>query len=257
MLLNMRITNTIFNLRKVKSMNDEQIENLWSWVMKNFKIECEERKCEIITTAKQLYTNIDDKEKKKDFHPQATILSCLIIAELFYLKSCEVFSVRQAAKFIVVDVRQVLQRIPFLQKYAALPLSEIDTWETITTDSDINFDKMDDLIEIPPIELDAEYGINIHTIHFAGELLGIPQIQKRLVRDDILSSRFIAMAYNPEYSVTVKFVALSQGLLFSNQDITQYGNYAGDLLEVINKNIKQRNSPIPFYAMALNARSWG
>jgi hypothetical protein len=238
-------------------MNEEQTANLWFWVLKNFKIDCDERQNEIIATAKQLYENIDIEEKKRDLHPQATILACIISAELFYLKSCDVYTVRQAAKFILVDVRQVLQRIPFLQKYAALPPSEIDTWETITTDSSINLDTMNDLIQIPPIELDAEYGINIHTIHFAGELLGIPQIQKRLVRDDILSSRFIAMAYNPEYSVTVKFVALSQGLLFSNQDITQYGNYAGDLLEVINKNIKQRNSPIPFYAMALNARGWG
>jgi hypothetical protein len=238
-------------------MNDEQIENLWSWVLQNFKIECEERKCEIISTAKQLYTNIDDKEKKRDLHPQATILACIISAELFYLKSCDVYSVRQAAKFIVVDVRQVLTRISFLQKYAVLPPSEIDTWETITTDSAINFDKMNDLIEIPPIELDAEYGIDTHTIHFAGELLGIPQIQKRTVPNDIISSRFIAMAYNPDNCLTTRFVALSQGLLFSNQDITKYGNYVGDLLEAINHNIKQRNSPIPFYAMALNARSWG
>jgi hypothetical protein len=237
-------------------MNEEQTANLWSWVLQNFKIGCEERNFEIITTAKQLYKNIDNESKKKDLHPQGTILSCLIIAELFYLKSCDVYSVQQTGKFIVVDARQVLQRITFLQKYAALPPSEIDTWETITTESDINFDKINDLIEIPPIELDAEYGINIHTIHFAGELLGIPQIQKRPVPNEILSLRFIAMAFNPDNSLITRFVALSQGLLFSNQDITKYGNYAGDLLEAINKNIKQRNSPIPFYAMAFNARGW-
>ena len=84
-------------------LNTTQIDDIWLWILQNYKIKCEERSGEILATANQIFSNIEKyqiEQFEHDLLPQATLLSCLVVSELFYLKSCSFPAVRKASKVI-------------------------------------------------------------------------------------------------------------------------------------------------------------
>ena len=234
-------------------MKEENENRFWSWTVWNFRIREEGKRGEIIAVARYIYEGIPREERNNDLLPHATMVTCLVVACLHFLKEYRGADLRFACKSLVIEPYSVFKRFCMPVNYLS-PKGEIsrengDVW----IDPKQSLDLDSQLIEIPSHETDAEINLNKFLLDFAAKLFGKGIAAPKPAPNNDISAHYHELAENNQLDPKVRFIALCLTAAFSHHEYPMYWRTAGELLTRINADLHHSNAAINYYAMVLRA----
>jgi len=233
-------------------MKQENENKFWSWVIRNFPIRDEENQGRIIADAYSIFEGIPKEERKKDLLPHATMTACLVVASLNFSKHYSGTDLRFACRQLIIEPQSILGRftmpINYIPRKGELTREKDDIW----LDPSMGFDLDEELIGIPPQELDAEVNLSKCVLHFASKIFLRGISVPRPAPSNDISAQYLELADNDYLNHKVRFIALCLAAAFSHQDYLLYRKRAGEILTRINADLNHHNPAVNYYSKALS-----